>query len=286
MEKKQCGACELEINDLEPMRCGFCEAFFHISQQCCGINLRSCKDIFAQGKVLFICSSCRSILNGRSIRAYVADLDSSQSTNTNSVASQLQQLSGIVEELSKKVDNISSAPARNNGPAASTIFTMSQENRTPVWPRSAKRSRVEHGQIFRPAANKGTKEMNFEDLSVPFITPAAPKPVFWLYLSGFQPKITDKDVEKIVSCCLDSNEPMNVIRLVPKGIDVSNMTFVSFKIGLSPALKPQALNAENWPDGLMFREFMDQPKNVTRRMYSTAREYPSAAPQNSPATTV
>lgn len=287
MEKKQCGTCELDINDLEPVRCGFCEAFFHISQQCCGINLRACKDIFVQGKVLFICLPCRSILSGRSIRAYVADLDSSKSTNTNSLASQLQQLSGMVEVLSKKVDNISSAPTQNNCPAASPMFTVSNENRTPVWPRvSAKRRRDDYDQTIRPTANKGTKAMNFEDLSVPFITPAAPTPVFWLYLSGFQPKITDEDVKQIVSRCLDSNESMNVIRLVPKGKDVSNMTFVSFKIGLDPTLKAQALNAENWPNGLMFREFMDIPKNLTRRMYTTSREFPLVPPQDSPATTM
>lgn len=270
MEKKICGACKLDVNDLEPLRCGFCEALFHISQQCCGINLRSCRDIFAQGKVLFVCPSCRNTLNGRSIRAYIADLDSIQSTNTNSFATQLQQLSDMVGVLSKKVDNISSVPIQNNYPVASP---KRNENRTPVWPRlGAKRRRANFDVETRPAVNKGTKEMNFEDLSVPFIMPAAPTPVFWLYLSGFQPMITDKDVEKIVSCCLNTNEAVNVIRLVPKGKDISKMSFISFKIGLNPDLKSHALNAENWPDGLMFREFMDQPKNVTHPVYITPRE--------------
>lgn len=261
MEKKQCGACQLEINDLEPVRCGFCEGCFHISQQCCGFNLRACKDVFTQGKVMFICTPCKIKLNGRSIRAYIADLDTPPSTTDNSLASSLQQLSGVVEALSKKVDAIASAPKTQPG------------DKTPVWPRvGAKRLRSD---FERPAVSKGTKEMSFEDLSVPFITPAPPKPVFWLYLSGFQPRIANKDVEKIVSRCLDSNEPMDVIRLVPKGLDESAMTFVSFKVGINPDLKQQALDAESWPDGLMFREFVDRPKNAARQVYST----PKAPPQ-------
>ncbi|XP_055543726.1 uncharacterized protein LOC129729247 [Wyeomyia smithii] len=271
--KKQCGACELVINDLEPLRCGFCETLFHISQQCCGINLRPCRDIFAQGKVLFICPECRSLLNGRSIRAYMADLDSSQSNSTNGFATQLQQLSGLVEALSKKVDNISSASTQNKYSAASPLLGVPSESGTGVWPRlSAKRRRGDYDQSTRPASNKGTKAIDFENLSVPFIMPAAPKPVFWLYLSGFQPLISDDDVEKIVSRCLDINDPINVTRLVPKGKDVSQMTFLSFKIGLDPSIKQQALNAEIWPAGLMFREFMDQPKNPIRPMNIATRQ--------------
>lgn len=234
---------------------------------------------------MFICSSCRSMLNGRSIRAYVAELNVSQTTDSNSLALQLQQITSSVEALTKKVDSISAAPYQNNRPPISPLISVSHENKTPVWPRlGAKRRRDEYERTIRPAASKGTKAMNFEDLSVPFITPATPTPVFSLYLSGFQPMITDTDVEKIISRCLDSNEPMNIIRLVPKGKDVSNMTFVSFKVGLNPALKPKALNAENWPDGVLFREFVDQPKNGTRRVFPTARETPSAIPRDNTVT--
>ena len=177
----------------------------------------------------------------------------------------------MVEELNKKVDSISSAPAQMS--CVTPLPTVNATAKTPIWPRiGAKRRRGDYGQTIRPAVNKGTKEMSFEDLSVLSILPTAPTPIFWLYLSGFQPKITDNDVEKIVSRCLETDDPVNVIRLVPKGKDVSNMTFVSFKIGLPPTLKSLALNSESWHDGLMFREFIDQPKNATRSPYTATRE--------------
>ncbi|XP_058816563.1 uncharacterized protein LOC131679832 [Topomyia yanbarensis] len=275
MDKKQCGECHHEINDLEPVRCGLCEIPFHVSQNCCGFNPRSCKDVFAQGKAVFICIRCRDELNGRSIREYITDQNRnniSPSASTDDISKQIQQLSGIVEVLGKKVDCIANS---NQTPKPS----VSREMRTPMWPgSSSKRRRIENSQSARPAVDRSTNSIDFGDLSVAFITPVAPPPRFWLYLSGFQPLISNDDVQKIVSRCLDLADPFDVTRLVPKGKDVTNMNYVSFKIGLDPALKQQALNAACWPAGLMFREFVELPKNTMRRPFIFAREQPAATP--------
>ena len=275
MEKKRCGACSEEINELEPVRCGFCEAVFHIQPQCIGFNLRTCKDAFSKGAVMFICPPCKSELSGRSIRAYIADLNSpqpNQSDSSNGLALQLQQLSGLVEVLSKKVDNITSTPARNIVPGGSPLPAAASGSKNPLWPRLSGSVKRPRNEIVPPAVNRGTKQMSFDNLSLSSFMPAVPPPTFWLYLSGFHPLVTDDDVKTIVSRCLDSADVLNVTRLVPKGMDVSKMTFVSFKIGLDPALKPLALNAENWPAGLMFREFVDQSKNTARRTIITNRD--------------
>lgn len=112
--------------------------------------------------------------------------------------------------------------------------------------------------------DRGTRAIDLSDLSIGPIVPAPKPPRFWLYLSGFQPLISPDDVQKIVCRCLDTSTPCDVIRLVPKGMDVSNMSFVSFKIGLDPSLQQRALLASTWLDGLIFREFVDQPKNSRR----------------------
>lgn len=254
MANKFCGECKLEVNDLEPVVCGFCETLFHIRPQCCGFNQRSCKDIFSQGKVLFICSECRAELNGRSIRAYMKDVQNllSAPARTDSLEDKMQQLTGLVETLSQKVDNF----------VCGAVRTPPCEPITPQWPRlSVKRRRKDVDQNSLPAINRGTKCVDLSDLSVPFIVPAVSPPKFWLYLSGFQPLITVDDVQKIIFHCLELTSPAEVIRLVPRGKDVSNMTFVSFKIGLDTVLKEKALNAENWPAGIRFREFVQQSKN-------------------------
>ena len=194
-------------------------------------------------------------MNGRSIRAYVNDTHHNAKTIpacTDSLEKQVQQLTDIVQSLSHKVDNIVCGAVRPP-PLDSTI----------AWPRlSVKRRRKEIDQTSLPASDQGTKTVDLSGLSVPFITPAAAPQKFWLYLTGFQPLITTDDVQTIVSRCLELTSPVDIIRLVPKGKDVSNMTFVSFKIGLDPAFKESALDADSWPTGIMFREFVELPKNT------------------------
>lgn len=249
MANKLCAECKLEVNDLEPVICGFCEALFHIRPQCCGFNQRSCKDVFSQGKVLFICSVCRNELNGRSVRDYIKDMQNLHTApaRPDSLDDQVQQLTAVVETLSHKLDNF----------VCGAIRPPPSEPITPQWPRlSVKRRRREFDQNPLPANDRGTKSIDLSDLSVPFIVPAASPPNFWLYLSAFQPLITVDGVQKIVSRCLEIISPADFIRLVPKGKDVTNMEFISFKIGLDIALKERALNAKNWPTGIRFREFV------------------------------
>ena len=261
MEKKLCGECKLEVNDLEPIRCGFCDARYHINQQCCGFNSRVCKDLFSQGKIIFICPHCRDELNGQSIGAYVADMIDKQppphSQQLNDLPGQVQKLDEVVEGLSKKIDNMPHKPLNIDG-SASTPINLSA---TPVWPaRNPKRRRADRLPV-EIASDRGTNTIDISDLSVPSITSAAAQKCFWLYLSGLNPKISDGDLQKNVSRCLNGIEPIAVIRLVQRGADTSNFSYVSYKIGLDPDVKSIALDPASWPAGLLFREFVDRPKN-------------------------
>lgn len=110
----------------------------------------------------------------------------------------------------------------------------------------------------------GTRQIDFSGLSVPVITAVQPSPKFWLYLAGFDRRVTDADVKLIVSRCLSLDEaPQDVVRLVPRGTDINQLSFISFKVGLDPALKQRAL-VDIWPEGISFREFIEQPKNFQR----------------------
>ncbi|XP_055590195.1 uncharacterized protein LOC129742329 [Uranotaenia lowii] len=88
--------------------------------------------------------------------------------------------------------------------------------------------------------------------------------------AGLQPQITDEDVDKIISRCLNPSTPVEMKRLLPKGVDGSTRRYVSFKIGLDPMYKDAALNPMTWPTGLLFREFVDQPKNYNRQPLTPA----------------
>ncbi|XP_055522916.1 uncharacterized protein LOC129717096 [Wyeomyia smithii] len=257
MEKTLCGECNLAVNDLEPIRCGFCETCFHINQQCCGINSRLCKEFLAQGKIIFICPSCREVLNGRSVCAYVTELQSNQPSQPQPIAdlpAQVQKLFDVVDKLSRKIDNM----PRTTMIEDPMLGTSSALSTTLVWPiKNAKRRRTEPIHI---EADRGKNNIDLSDLSVPSIVPVAAKNRSWLYLSGLNPKVTDGDIQKIISRCLHTTEHVVAVRLVRKGIDTSNLSYVSHKIGLDPDLKNVALDPASWPTGMLFREFVELPK--------------------------
>lgn len=260
MAKKQCGKCEQDINDLEPIRCGFCDGFFHISQNCCGINARGLKDAFSTGKIMYVCQICRDELNGRSIRRFMAEQQQHQTDSSPlaSLPAQVREISDVVAALSKKIDDLSVKPQRNRS------VSRSASSNTTVWPKLGMKRRREDRPDVDVAIAKGTRSINLSDLgglSVPSIIPPAPPEKFWLYLSGLNPLITDNDMKNIVSRCLGTTDPVDVVRLVPKGKDTSTMTFLSFKIGLNPDVKSLALDSATWPNGLQFREFIQLPKN-------------------------
>ncbi|XP_062543283.1 uncharacterized protein LOC134210889 [Armigeres subalbatus] len=259
MAKKQCGECKQEINDLEPICCGFCEASFHINQQCCGFNSRSIKEAFASGKAMFICPPCRTELNGRSIRAYLADNPRSQPDEMPQLAEipkQVQELFTVVEKLSQKIDNFAGQSIKP--------FKSIPVSSPSAWPRlGIKRRRDDRRLDECTAAVSGTKSIDLSEfqLPVPSIMQAAKPDKFWLYMTGLNPLINDSDVQKIVSRCLNISDAAEVIRLVPRGKDVTTLTFVSYKIGLDPDLKELALEPSSWPTGIRLREFVDFSKN-------------------------
>lgn len=271
MEKHLCGECEREITDPEPLQCGFCDAFLHINQACCGVNSRSLKEAFALGKLMLLCSKCRGELNGRSVRSYIADTFEQQqqqvppaplvSQSLIDLPAQVQQLSDAVAALNTKIDKLPGASAQLSWPTPNT----------PTWPRGPKRRRVDENTTVSAPSDRGTNSIDLSDLSVSSVAPTAVDK-FWLYLSGLNPLVTGDDLQKIVSRCLSVPGPVDLVRLVPKGKDVSGMSFVSFKIGLDPDMKAKALDPSSWPVGLRFREFIDQQKNFDRRTMPPSSE--------------
>ena len=100
----------------------------------------------------------------------------------------------------------------------------------------------------------GCKEPDQAVVSVPiYVEPIK----FWLYISRIRPDVTKESVLEMVKANLNLTEDPDIFKLVPKGRDESTLTFISFKIGLDPAFKATALDRSTWPEGIMFREFLD-----------------------------
>ncbi|KAL1377414.1 hypothetical protein pipiens_016281 [Culex pipiens pipiens] len=111
------------------------------------------------------------------------------------------------------------------------------------------------GKANIPAASRGKKAMT----SVPIIADAEPDDLWYIWLSSFPPTVTEDDICTMVKECLsvDEDDPVVVKMLVKKGVDVAELSSITFKVGVSRDYRDSSLDADNWPAGLAFREFID-----------------------------
>lgn len=191
---------------------------------------------------------------------------------------QLAELCELVGKLKQQVDDnhatvmtkLEQAPPKPvwpSIPAASLNDSPMPPNAAGRTNRPFKRRRGSKGELSetdfsRPSIPSGTGDLDLSDLQLSCpIAPTAPPPKFWMYLSGFNPRISDDDVEKVVKRCVGSEGEIEVSRLVPKDADTSSYTFVSFRVGLDPTLKCKALDLSTWPRSVRVREFIRNTKN-------------------------
>lgn len=135
---------------------------------------------------------------------------------------------------------------------------------TPVswkkWPKvgqriAFKRQREEEGEARASEACQVGCKRPADDVVVVPTTKDQREHKFWLYLSRIQPDVANEAVAAMVKANLETTDNPIVVKLVPKGKDVSTLSFVSFKIGIDKGLKSKALDPATWPEGILFREF-------------------------------
>lgn len=180
-----------------------------------------------------------------------------------SLKEDITKLSEAVGVLTAKVDAKTPASSNRN---KSTAWINAKRSITE--PNIPKRRRGDTGSpIFSPTMASriyGTKPMN-DKLKIVQLK----NDTLWIYLSAFDPQTTEREIASLVRECLNlsSDTEPEVVKLVPRGKELSAMSFVSFKVGISPQLKCIALARDSWPENVFFREFEDRSKNqpeVTR----------------------
>lgn len=192
-------------------------------------------------------------MNGKSVKSYFADTHApNDNIPSSDLQNQVQQLFKLVEALTDKMD-------RCIPQYAFAGHAAPRPKEASSWPRlGVKRRRGNDNLPITIPSDRGTNTIDLSDLSVSCLTPAVSPPKFWLYLSGLHPLVTAEDIQKIASRCLKLTVPADVVRLVPMGVDIAKLSFISFKVGLDPSIKDLALDASTWPSGILFREFIDQ----------------------------
>lgn len=164
-------------------------------------------------------------------------------------------INGPIAELKSEIQEIKELTktlAGSNVPTDPPTLPRSRP-----WP-SVKRLRSTNTRDTpksRPEAKLigGTKTVEKNGKTVE--TVAKPAEKFWLYLSRIARTVTEDDISELVKICLDTDEHVEVRKLVRKDADLNQLAFISFKVGVSKELRGTALDPSVWPKGIFFREF-------------------------------
>ncbi|XP_055605129.1 uncharacterized protein LOC129753340 [Uranotaenia lowii] len=235
---KTCSSCSGTISGIEFMVCrGICGKEFHLS--CVSISNTAARSLKTLSKnVYWMCDDCAELFENAHFRN-LAFAPPPQQT-------EVAQLSEAISELRSEIKLLCTKPPATPVP----VLTPAR----PDFRRALKRLRAPDPVVNEPC-KLGAKKSSADVVSVPLCANETEK-LFWLYISRIKPEVSENSVMEMVKANLEADSAQ-VVKLVPRGTDVSSMRFVSFKVGLDPELKDKALNPESWPNGLSFREFIN-----------------------------
>lgn len=232
---------------------GFCKSSFHL--KCVHQSTEIRNTIAACSQIFWMCKACTKMMANANFRQAIC--------STNSA------MAAMAEEQTKALDELRKEIALNTT-KINTILQRTPSQSTPHIPRSQfpgssrKRPRF---LVDEPShhdnASVGTKELAPEEC----IPLAQRENKFWLYLSGFDPQATTQQIEKLVKSNLETDAAVEVVKLVPRGRTLDELSFISFKVGFDPQLKDIALSGSSWQKGIIFRQFDFSHTTSTRNNF-------------------
>ena len=244
-----CHSCAGEIDDFKVECRGFCKAIFHL--RCSGIHADALEEMMNNEQFHWLCPSCTALMKEvrfrNTVRA-VYEIGPNQALNTDMMQSLKSE---IMVELKAEI-RTNFAKLIN-----SSSCTPKSSKRVGFDPQTTRGRRLfstakESIPKQQPPLLLGTGSTPSPSNVIATVPPVLPK--FWLYLSRIAKDVSADQICAFAKKRLGADD-IQVTRLVAKGRDISTLSFVSFKIGMSMDLKSKALSTSTWPKGILYREF-------------------------------
>lgn len=237
-----CSKCNQPIKAAAFFQCnGLCGESFHIhctssTQQ----HMRSVQDV---PNLFWRCDGCVKAMETPEYRTAFRALCEAFRTVSETQTKAIEEVKAELAETNEKIDQLMSK--------------LPDPKVEPTWP-SNKRRRSSSSSVKPevPKASVGRKVMKS---AVPILpTTDGHDDMVWIWLSSFPPTVTEDDIRVMVRECLsfDDDEIIDVKMLVKKDADISKLRAVSFKVGVDLKHEETALDGDNWPAGVSFREFI------------------------------
>ncbi|XP_053699166.1 uncharacterized protein LOC128746142 [Sabethes cyaneus] len=252
-----CCACAGDLAKADEIVCnGFCKSSFHL--QCVRLTTEIRDTVAGCSQLFWMCNACKKMMDNARFRQAIT------STN-NAMQAMADDQNKVLDELRKEI--------ALNTTKINTILQRTPLSTTPRIPlsqqitNSRKRPRliIPDETPQRNNATEGTRDVQVDD-SIP-LAAAKKEKLFWLYLSGFDPQATTSQIVKLVKSNLNTDKTVDVVKLVPKGKTLEELTFVSFKAGINIELKDLALSSSTWQKGIKFRPFDFQHNSNARTFF-------------------
>lgn len=143
---------------------------------------------------------------------------------------------------------------------------------TPTWP-SQNRSRISAKRRLQntedsipttrprlPQSQHGKKVLQNPIAIV--ASPPVDDDKFYIWLGNFLPSVSEDCIRTTVKDSLNCSDDDEIVvkALVKKGVSVTCLRSITFKVGVDKKYKDASLNENNWPAGISFREFVDLDK--------------------------
>lgn len=245
-----CKKCNKYVNDTERICCrGFYGSTFHVF--CVNVDL-PVLDILGENSrnIFWMCNECADLFSNEHFKNIMLRNEctaSAPSDTMQALKADIEKLSCAINTLSSKVDN--------KLQTVLPVPSIPWGNRNNLMPNTPKRRREDSVNPVEPTRNlsstRGTKLTIGTVKTVPLNNN-----LFWINLSAFHPNTSEDEITALVQDCLSLNPETKpkVIKLVPRGKDLTTLRYVSFKVGVSRDSKTVALSSDSWPENVLFRE--------------------------------
>lgn len=247
------------------VECRSCGIGCHTS--CYSINKTVLRAIVDMPNLWFLCDECSAknanILSKDAVTAAATTSAPHNCTNDNTAIFQaLGELKNMVVELKGKVNGIEkptyrSILAGNNGKPSGSNTSNAKRRRF------ADTENVHSTPPGRP--KNAVVGNNMDDGGLSSVEPRK-----WMFVSQLHPATSDHSfVEYVKKRLNDTENKLNIqaYALVPREKNRDSLNFISFKLNVPESSIDAILKPENWPKGVIIREFV----NDDRRRRPTGR---------------
>lgn len=258
MAASVCCSCAGDLEKAEEIVCkGFCKSTFHLKCVNQPIDIRD--SVANCSQLYWMCQACSEMMANATFCQALISTNSAFEAISAEHSKALIQLRQEMEQNTAKINTILQQIPTVIQERTGRKTTTSNTRKRPRIDEDIIINSVETRNLPEPSVTEGTREID-PNVMIPLANRKTNESKLWLYLSGFNPNASEDDVRGLVQQNLNTSETIDVRKLVPKGKNLEELTFVSFKVGVGLQFKDLALLPSTWQKGIIFREFDFHPR--------------------------